>query len=69
MTCMFLGYKKNNTGVTYHMLNLRTKFIVLIYDIIWLNKTYSDYVSIKEYTKADNYILKNEYDSDKWVLN
>ena len=66
---MLLCYAQNHMCGTYHMLNLRTKFIVLIYDIIWLNKTYSDYVSIKEYTKADNYILKNEYDSDKWVLN
>ena len=42
MTCMLLGYAQNYTGGTYHMLNLRTKLIVLRCDIIWLNKTHSD---------------------------
>ena len=42
------------------MLNLRTKCIVLSHDIIWLNKTYGEYIPRKENTKADYYILKNE---------
>ena len=36
--CMFLGYAQNHTGSTYHMLNIRTKRIVLICDVVRLNK-------------------------------
>ena len=43
----FLGYAQNHMGGTYHMLNLRTKRIVLSRDIIWLNKTHGKYISIK----------------------
>ena len=57
---MFLGYAKNHTGGTLRMLNLRTKNIVLNRDVIWLNKTYGEYVSRKENTKEDSYILKDE---------
>ena len=35
-TCMFLGYAQNHIGSTYHILNLCTKRIVLIRDIIWI---------------------------------
>ena len=63
---MFLGYAQKHMGGTYHMLNLRTKCIVLSHDIIWLNKTYSEYVSRQEYTKSDSYILQSEYESHKW---
>ena len=41
---MFLGYAQNNTGGTFHMLNLHTKRIILSCDIIWLKKTYGEYV-------------------------
>ena len=47
MTCMFIGYAQNNKGGTYHMLNLHTKIIILSCDVIWLNKTYGEYVSRK----------------------
>ena len=45
MTYMFLGYAQNHIGGTYHMLNIRTKIIVLSCDVIWLNKTYCAYIS------------------------
>ena len=45
--CMFLGYAQNLTGATYRMLNMRTKCIVLSHEVIYLNKTYREYVSIK----------------------
>ena len=64
---MFLGYAQNNTGRTYRMLNIRTKRMVLIRDIIWLDKTYGKYVSRKENTKADTYILQDEDDSYNWA--
>ena len=59
-TCIFLGYVKNNTGGTLCMLNLRTKCMVLICDVIWILKTYIWYVSRKQHTKEDNYILQDE---------
>ena len=34
MSCMFLGYAQNNTGGTYRMLNINTKRIILIREII-----------------------------------
>ena len=37
--CMFLGYAKNNTGCTYHMLNILTTRIVLSRDVTWLKNT------------------------------
>ena len=43
--CMFLRYAQNYTGSTYHMFNISTKYIVLIRDVIWLNKPYGEYVS------------------------
>ena len=45
---MFLGYVKNHTGGTYRMSNLRTKCIVLSCDVIWIKKTYREYVSINK---------------------
>ena len=66
MTFVFLGYSQNHTGGTYCMLNLRTKLIVLSREIIWLNKTYSEYVLIKCTTKATSYILKEEDWSFNW---
>ena len=36
--CMFLGYAKNHTGGTYHMLNLRSKRIVLSHEVICVKK-------------------------------
>ena len=39
-TYMFLGYVKHHLGGTYCILNICTKRIILIHDVIWLNKTY-----------------------------
>ena len=63
---MFLGYARNHTGGTNYMLNLRTKHILLSRDIIWTNKTYGKYISRKENTKANIYILQDEDDSYNW---
>ena len=48
------------------MLNLCTKNIVLICDVIWLNKTYGEYISRQKHIKPDIYILQYEYYYDKW---
>ena len=60
---MFLGYAQIHTGGAYHMLKLRPKRIVLNHDIIWLNKTYREYISIKYNTKVDTCILQDEDES------
>ena len=44
---MFLGSVKNHNVVTHRMLNLLTKIIALNHDVIWLNKTYGDYLPQK----------------------
>ena len=49
------------------MLNLRTKHIILSHDVIFLNRTYSEYLSRKENTKADTYIPQDEYESQNWA--
>ena len=56
MTFMFLGYSQNRMGGTYHMLNLHKNCIILIHDVI-CKKTYGKYVSRKENTRANIYIL------------
>ena len=60
MTCMFPGYAQNHTGVTYRMLNICTKRVVLIRGVIWLEKTYREYVSRNFNNKADASIPQNE---------
>ena len=46
-TCMLLSYAKNHTGGTYRKLNIRTKHIAINRAVIWLNKTYGEYISKK----------------------
>ena len=63
MTCMFLGYAQNHTYSTHHMLILRTKRILLSRDVIWLNKTYVEYVSKREHSKDESNNLQYKYQS------
>ena len=46
-TCMFLICAQDHTDGTYCMLNLRTKRIKQICDVIWITKTYGEYISRK----------------------
>ena len=64
---MFLGSVKNHTGGTHHMLNLLTKHNILSHDVIWLIKTYVEYVSQKENTNTDTYILQDKDDPNNWA--
>ena len=41
------------------MFDLCTKFIVLIHDITWMNKTCGEYISRPENSKYDSYILED----------
>ena len=49
------------------MFNPRTQRIALSRDIIWLKKTYAEYVLIKENIRSKNYILQDEDDSYNWA--
>ena len=42
---MLLGHEENHMDRTYCMLNIREKLIVLICDVIQINKAYGEYVS------------------------
>ena len=64
---MLLDYAQNNSVSTYRMLNICTKRIVIIREIIWLSKTYGEYLSRKENTKADTYILQDEDRYYNWA--
>ena len=64
---MFLGYVQNYMRCTYGMSNLRTKFIALICNTIWLNKTYGECVQRKLKTKMNSYILQDEDQSNSWT--
>ena len=57
--CMLLGYDQNHMSGTYHMFNLCMKHVVLIRDVMWINKISVCYVSIKLHTKSDTYILQD----------
>ena len=63
---MFLGYAQNHTVGTYRMLNLRTKRILLIREVIWLKNNYGEYLSRKENTKSETYILQDDDKSYNW---
>ena len=49
------------------MINICTKCIILIRDIIWLNKTYGEYISIKYLTRTGTYIPQDEYEFYNWA--
>ena len=49
------------------MLNIQPKHILLICNIIWINKTCGEYISKSEQTRFDSYTLQDEYKSYKWA--
>ena len=59
MGCNLLRYARKQTCIKYHMFDLCTKFIVLIHDITWMNKTCGEYISRPENYKYDSYILED----------
>ena len=65
MEKMFWGYALNHMGSTYCILNICKKCVALSRDAICLNNTYVEYVSRFQYTKAVDYVLHNEDDSNK----
>ena len=66
MKLMSPGYAHNHADITYHMLNPRTKRIVLSHNVIRINKTYGEYVSRKQHTKYNSYTLQYEDEPNKW---
>ena len=51
-------------GSIYFMSNLNLKQVVIIYDIIWLKKTYDKYVSIFEHIQDCYYFILDWDDYD-----
>jgi hypothetical protein len=43
--CVFLGYARNHAANVYRMLKLDTNAIIITRDIVWLKKTYGEYVN------------------------
>ena len=66
ITYMFLSYAWNHAYVTCVILNIYTKNIVQIHDVICMNKTYGKYTSRQKHTKADSYILQYEEKYNNW---
>ena len=60
MACMILDYAQNHTGITYWVLNICTELILLSLDVIWVNKTYREYVFIKKKPEANTFIVQDE---------
>ena len=56
---ILLSYTHNNIEGTHQIFNICTKCIVSNCEAKWLNKTYDEYVSRKEQTKSDRYILQD----------
>ena len=46
-TCMWLGYARNHAAGTYHVLNLKTRKIIITRDVIFLRKSYGDWANDK----------------------
>jgi Reverse transcriptase (RNA-dependent DNA polymerase) len=59
MTCMFMGYSVDHSNDVYRMLNLETKKIILSRDIVWLNRSYTEWISSRSILKDES-----EYDDD-----
>ena len=43
------------------------EFMVLSCAVIWAKNMYGKYKSRKQHTKADDYVLQNKNDSNKWA--
>ena len=45
---MFVGYPENTPNDVFRMLNLKTNSILKSRDILWMNRMYGDYMSLRE---------------------
>jgi Reverse transcriptase (RNA-dependent DNA polymerase) len=53
--CMFMGYAKDHAANVYQMLKLDTNTIIITRDIVWLKKTYGEYMRLTKSKKIGNY--------------
>jgi len=60
MECIFVGYAENHTGDVYRLLNLKTDKIVLSRDVVWLNKTFEEYMKIDGVKVRDPVIIDDD---------
>jgi transposase InsO family protein len=57
--CMLVNYAENHQSNVYRMWDLKTHRIVISRDILWLNKSYGDFIQDKK-TDVDNAINDDE---------
>ena len=62
-----MRWAQNHVGGAYHILNLHTKHLLRRHDDIQLEEKYGLYISRIQHMKANNYVLQEKYDSNKWV--
>jgi Reverse transcriptase (RNA-dependent DNA polymerase) len=60
--CVFVGYPSNHANDVYGLLNLKTNHVIKSRDIIWSNKTYQEWIKLK-----DNPIMTDDDLSDTEV--
>jgi hypothetical protein len=49
--CVFVGYPSNHANDVYRLLNLKTNHVIKSRDVIWLNKTYGEWMKSKDNPK------------------
>jgi hypothetical protein len=49
--CVFVGYPSNHASDVYRLLNLKTNHVIKSRDVIWLNKTYGEWMKSKDHPK------------------
>ena len=59
MTCIFMGYSVDHSNDVYRMLKMETKKIILSRDIVWLNRSYTEWISSRSILKDES-----EYEDD-----
>jgi hypothetical protein len=59
-TCMFMGYSVDHSNDVYRMLNLETKSIIHSRDIVWLDKSFTEWFSSKSTSKD-----QSDYEDDE----
>jgi hypothetical protein len=58
--CMFMGYSVDHSNDVYRMLNLEPKNIIHSRDVVWLNKSFTEWFSSKSTSKDQSEYEDNE---------
>jgi hypothetical protein len=49
--CVFVGYPSNHARDVYRLLKLKTNHVIKSRDVIWSNKTYGEWMKLKDHPK------------------